>query len=265
MHALPMFAASDGYERYMGRWSRRLAPAFLDFTQARDGARFLDVGTGTGALAATVATTLKDGEVIGVDASEAFIAGAQHAAPPRVQFRVADAQALPFPDAFFDHVAAALVINFIPDHDRALSEMRRVTRPEGKVSACVWDYGEGMESLRIFWDETVALFPALAPRHERNMKLCRQGELGNLWRKAGLTEVREDAIAIEQSFAGFADYWEPFLAGVGPGGACVASLAGPDRERLAQRLRGRLAPQERGGALKLKARAWCVRGTAPAR
>jgi SAM-dependent methyltransferase len=123
-----MFDASDGYERYMGRWSRRLAPAFLDFTQARDGARFLDVGTGTGALAATVATTLKDGEVIGVDASEAFIAGAQHAAPPRVQFRVADAQALPFRH----HVAVQFFdLGTAPNHHVLEPRRARGGQPRG--------------------------------------------------------------------------------------------------------------------------------------
>ena len=65
---------------------------------------------------------------------------------------------------------------------QALAEMRRVTRKGGTVSASVWDYGDGMESLRIFWDEAVGLDPAAAPKHERNMKLTRQGELGALWR-----------------------------------------------------------------------------------
>jgi SAM-dependent methyltransferase len=154
-----------------------------------------------------------------------------------------------------------LVLNFIPDHEKALAEMRRVTRPQGVVSACVWDYAEGMQMLRVFWDEVVALDPAMEPKDERHMKLCREGQLGALWKKAGLVQVQERGVVIETAFASFDDYWDPFLAGVGPGGAYVASLSEERRRALEARLRKRL-PGE--GPLALKARAWCVRGVVPA-
>ena len=153
------------------------------------------------------------------------------------------------------------VLNFIPDHEKALAEMRRVTRPQGVVSACVWDYAEGMQMLRVFWDEVVALDPAMEPKEERHMKLCREGQLGALWKKAGLTGVQERAIVIDTAFGSFDDYWGPFLAGVGPGGAYVASLSEERRKALEARLRKRL-PGE--GAKSLKARAWCARGVVPA-
>ena len=187
----------------------------------------------------------------------AFVAYAtKNATSPRLRFEVGDCQALRFGDASFDHAMALLVLNFIPDHQKALAEMRRVTRPGGTVSACVWDYGDGMQSLRIFWDEAVALDPAAAPKHERNMKLARAGQLGELWRKAGLREVREEPIVIDQAFASFADYWAPFLKGVGPGGAYVASLPEARRDELEKRLR-RNCPD---GAFTFKARAWCALG-----
>ena len=247
-----MFEIGDGYELYMGRWSRLLAPRYAAFAGVRDGERVLDVGTGTGALAAS----LPNSEVVGVDPSAAFVEHAKKGA--RARFEVGDAQALRFADASFDHAMAMLVINFVPDHGKALGEMRRVTRAGGVVSAAVWDYGEGMESLRIFWDEAVALDPAAAPRHERNMKLCRRGELGALWKKAGLSDVAEDAIVIEQAFSSFDDFWGPFLKGVGPGGAYVASLSDERRGQLRERLR-RHWP---AGPFATQARAWCVRGRA---
>ena len=49
-----MFSMSSGYEQYMGRWSRRLAPAYVAFAGVEDGERVLDVGTGTGAVAAKI-------------------------------------------------------------------------------------------------------------------------------------------------------------------------------------------------------------------
>src|SRR5262245_4759159 len=253
-----MFTMGAGYEAYMGRWSRLLVPGYLAFVDAKDGQRFLDVGTGTGAVASTIEAGLPRSEVTGIDPSAGFIGFAKKNAR-RVQFEVGDAQKLRFADASFDQTMSLLVINFIPDHDKATAEMRRVTRPQGTVSACVWDYADGMESLRIFWDEAVALDPAAAPKHERNMKLTREGQLGALWRKANLADVQEKPLVIEQAFKSFDDYWGPFLTGVGPGGAYVTSLAEDKRGELANRLRKRLG----NGAFTLKARAWCVRGFAP--
>lgn len=258
-----MFAAADGYELYMGRWSRLLAPRHLAFAGVKTGDRVLDVGAGTGSVALALAT-IDSTRVVGIDPSEAFIAHAKRAAgSERADFEVGDAQALRFADASFDQTMALLVMNFIPDHEKALAEMRRVTRPQGVVSASVWDYDAGMEMLRFFWDEVVALDPALAGKDERHMKLCRAGQLGDLWKKAGLDHVREQPIVIEQKFASFDDYWAPFLNGVGPGGACVASLPPERRRQLEKRLRTRLLGERTDGPITLKARAWSVRGTVP--
>jgi hypothetical protein len=158
---------------------------------------------------------------------------------------------------------ALLVMNFIPDHTKAIGEMRRVTRPRGSVSACVWDYDAGMQMLRFFWDEVVAMDPGMAPKDERHMKLSRQGQLGELWRKAGLLNVEEQPLVIEQAYSSFLDYWEPFLKGAGPGGAYVVSLPEPRRQQLEARMRARLLGERHDGAFVLKARAWCARGQVP--
>jgi SAM-dependent methyltransferase len=248
----------------MGRWSRLLAASYVSLAGVKDGARVLDVGTGTGALAAALEAGTKASEIVGVDPSTGFIAHAKKGArSPRLRFEVGDAQALPYADASFDQAMSLLVLNFVPDHEKALREMRRVTRPGGVVSACVWDYGDGMESLRIFWDTAVALEPAAAPKHERNMKLTREGELGALWRKIGLVGVSEAPLVIEQAFSTFDDYWGPFLKGTGPGGAYVVSLDDERRRQLEARMRARLLGGKADGAFTLKARAWCVRGEVP--
>jgi SAM-dependent methyltransferase len=259
-----MFAASAGYERFMGRWSRLLAPRYVEFAGVKNGDRVLDVGTGTGSLAALVETLLPASEIVGIDPSEGFITySRKNAKSPRLLFEVGDAQALTFKDASFDNTLALLVMNFIPDHNKALADMRRVTRPQGTVSACVWDYDAGMQMLRFFWDEAVALDPAIEPKDERHMKLSRQGQLGDLWRAAGLANVKEAPLEIDQAYSSFQDYWDPFTNGAGPGGAFVVSLTADRRQQLEAGMRKRLLKDGQDGPFTLKAKAWCVRGEVP--
>jgi SAM-dependent methyltransferase len=259
-----MFAASAGYERFMGRWSRLLAPSYIAFAGVKNGDRVLDVGTGIGSVAAALDAMMPATEVVGIDPSSEFIAYAQkNAKSTRARFEVGDAQALKFKDASFDHTLSLLVMNFIPDADKAIAEMRRVTRARGIVSSCVWDYDAGMQMLRYFWDEAVALDPAIEPKDERHMRLSRQGQLGDLWRRAGLMDVREAPLTIDQPYISFSDYWEPFTKGAGPGGAYVASLPEERRRQLETRMRKRLLDDRRDGPFTLMARAWCVRGEVP--
>lgn len=182
-----MFAESDAYERFMGRWSRQLAPLLVEFASVEEGDAVLDVGSGTGALAFAVAEATPTARVTGVDPSSAYVRAANgRTSTDRVRFLVADAQALEIQDRAFDKTLSLLVISFIPNPGKALQEVLRVTRSGGVVAAAVWDYGEGMEMLRVFWDEAVALDPGIAARDERHLPLCRQGELAGLWRAHGL-------------------------------------------------------------------------------
>jgi SAM-dependent methyltransferase len=259
-----MFSASADYERFMGRWSRQLAPEYIAFAGVKNGDRVLDVGTGTGSLASVLEATMTSSEIVGVDPSEAFISYAKkNAKSGRTRFETGDAQALRFQDSSFDQTMALLVMNFIPDHNKAIGEMRRVTRPQGVVSTCVWDYDAGMQMLRFFWDEAVALDPAIEPKDERHMKLSREGQLGELWNSAGLVNVQQEPVSIDQAYESFDDYWGPFLKGAGPGGAYVVSLSDERRRQLETRIRKRLLGNRENGPFVLKARARCVRGEVP--
>ena len=245
-----MFSESDGYERFMGRWSRRLAPLFVTFAGVTKGDRVLDVGSGTGALSAAAAA-VESVRVTGIEPSPAYVRYAQEHADGR--FEVGDALALPFPDNAFDRTLSMLVLNFVPDAAAALQQMIRVTRPGGVVAAAVWDYGDGMQMLRTFWDAAVALDPDAATRDERHMPLCTRGSLAELWRTQGLRDVDEQPLTIDMAFASFDDYWQPFRCGQGPAGVYVSTLSESARHALESKLRADVD-------LTLRARAWAVRG-----
>ena len=259
-----MFSAADAYERFMGRWSRELAPGLVRFAEIRHGDTVLDVGSGTGALTAAVAAAVPSCRITGIDPTASYVAfaDARHSSP-HVRFEVGDARHLRFGDASFDRAISLLAFNFIPDPAKALNEIVRVTRPRGTVAAAVWDYEAGMEMLRMFWDEAVALDPGEEARDERHMPLCRRGELGALWRQCGLRDVSEQELTIETPFESFDDYWFPFLDRQGPAGAHAAALTEEGRERLRLRLRRRLIGDGPDHPIELRARAWAVRGTRP--
>jgi ubiquinone/menaquinone biosynthesis C-methylase UbiE len=258
-----MFSQPEAYERFMGRWSHLVALQLIQLAEIHDGDAILDVGSGTGALSFVIRDTTKAGRIVGVDPSSEYVEFATKRADARTHFEVGDGQDLHLSSAGFDRTFALLVLNFIPDSERAAREMVRVTKPGGVVVAAVWDYSQGMEMLRVFWDEADALDPAMASTDEAHMPLTHQGDLAALWTKAGLLHVEETPLVIEQHFASFDDYWTPFLLGVGPAGTYVGKLSSERQAALQERLRRRLLGDGPDRAIVLHARAWAVKGIVP--
>ena len=260
-HAHDVWAVGDAYEAYVGRWSRLVAAEFVGRLDVAAGRRWLDVGCGTGALTATVLATASPGQVVGVDPSAGFLAGARaRVTDRRVAFSVGDARSLPLPGRRFDVVVSGLAVNFVPDPHVAVAEFARVAVADGLVAAYVWDYAEGMEMMRHFWDAAGALDAAAGDLDEgRRFPLCRPEPLGRLWTDAGLEEVVVTSIEVPTVFADFDDFWAPFLGGQGPAPGYVMSLSEERRRALTDLLRSRL-PTQRDGSIPLTARAWAVRG-----
>jgi SAM-dependent methyltransferase len=257
-----MFGDADAYERFMGRWSRLIAPLFVEFAGIDDFGKVLDVGSGTGSLATAILKLKPNCSVLGIDPSGEYVAYAlsHNAFGARATFEVGDALKMRFGDATFENSLSLLVFNFIADPLKALLEVRRVTKANGRIAAAVWDYGGGMRMLRVFWDAAVSIDPNAEARDEKRMPLCRAGELAKLWDQGRLRNVEERSLEITTRFESFSDYWDAFLLKQGPAGTYAASL---DRNRLRMlrsEVRRRIGVYSEDQAFNLPARAWAVRG-----
>lgn len=253
--------AGDRYEAYMGRWSRQVAPHFLDWLDVPHGLDWLDVGCGTGALSAAILARCNPKSLISIDPSEGFVATARAMVPDRsAEFRVGDAQALALEAVSRDVVASALMLNFVPDRQRALSEMKRVARPGGTVGLYVWDYpGGGVEFMRAFWNAATSLDAGAAHLAEdRRFPFCTRDGLADLMKGAGLARVDCTAIEVPTVFRDFEDYWRPFTLGAGPAPGYCASLDAKAQQRLKEVLRNTL-PRQADGSIALKARTWSLK------
>jgi SAM-dependent methyltransferase len=258
------WTSDHAYEPYVGRWSRLVAPRFLQWLPDGPPSAWCDVGCGTGALAHAILATEKPTRVLGVDRSEEYLAAARRdTADLRFEVVVGSATAIPAEDGEFDRTVSALLLNFVPQPDEALAEMRRTTRPGGLIGAYLWDYAEGMQLIRTFWDAAIALDPTAVELDEgRRFPLCRPEPLRALFGSAGLVDVDVAPIDVPTVFADLDDLWRPFLGGQGPAPGYCASLPEDRRDALRDRLRAML-PQQPDGTIPLEARAWAVCGRVP--
>ena len=253
--------SGHAYEPYVGRWSRLVAREFLGWLAMPTGCRWLDVGCGTGALAETILSLAAPTEVVGVDPSPAYVAFAsERLNDTRVRFNIGDAQALGEASASFDAVVSGLILNFVPEPNRAVSEMVRVARPGGVVAAYVWDYADGMQMMRHFWDAAGALDPSAQELDEgRRFPLCKPEPLTDLFRTGGLEKVEVRAVDVPTVFGDFDDYWSPFLGGQAPAPGYAMSLSEDRRVALREQIRASLPTNSRGEHHFI-ARAWAIRG-----
>lgn len=252
-----------GYEQLMGRWSRQLAPAFIDFAGIGTNEKVLDVGCGTGSLTFEVASRSEVSEIAAIDYSPTFVEAARRRnTDSRVTVQQADATALPFANGYFDCALALLVLHFVPNAPLAINEMRRVVKPGGIVAAVVWDHLGGMPGMRMIVDTIASL--SEAGRQIRNRYLfqpmMQPGEMKQAFIDQGLKSVVEDQLMTRMNYRDFDDLWAPIAAGEGPIGKYVGSLEPTELSRVTAAVRDAYESGRPDGPRSFANVAWACRG-----
>jgi len=255
--------SATAYEHFMGRWSRQLSPRFIEFAGISDGERILDVGCGTGSLTRVLLDSADLKSIAAVDLADVYLESARQAIrDPRVGFKTGDATSLPFADKSFDRAFAMLVLHFVPDAKKALSEMRRVVRSGGVVAATVWDGFGGMPAQRLFWDAaaTLGIASDKVLRDFYFRPMTRPNEMRAAWSEAGLKSVEQSSITIRFEYENFSDYWFPIAAGEAALGKFALSLAPEQRAALEAAVRNVYLGGEPDGPRSFATTAWACKG-----
>jgi ubiquinone/menaquinone biosynthesis C-methylase UbiE len=255
------FDDGAAYEAFMGRWSHAAGRVFLQWLAPPRDARWLDVGCGTGVFTQLILETCSPSELSAVDPAQAQIDHARR--QPMLQgadFQVADAQALPFADGAFDVIASALVINFIPDRQQALSEMRRVTRPGGVVAGYVWDFAAERSPswpMRAGLRVLGAKVPDAPGTADSTL-----AALDALFHHASFEHVDTRAIDVSVAFTDFAAFWRSQAPGYTPIGKLIAAMSDGERARLVDIVEAAV-PAGPDGSIEYSARAHAVKARVP--
>jgi SAM-dependent methyltransferase len=246
---------AGAYGRFMGRYSEPLALDFVDLIGPGPSDRVLDVGCGPGAVTAVLVDRCGADAVSALDPSEPFVAAAR-ARFPDVDVRVGVAEDLLYADGTFDASFGQLIVHFLSDADAGAREMRRVTRPGGAAAVSVWDYAGDRAPLSLFWRAASSLDPTV--RDESGLVGAREGQLVELFERAGFAEVESTSLTVRSRFETFDEWWQPFTLGVGPAGDHVQTLDDAAREQLRERCAS-LAPP---APFEISSTAWVAIGRA---
>ena len=211
--------AADAYASFMGRFAAPLAEQFVDLVELEPGNRVLDVGCGPGTVTAVLARRLGSDHVAAVDPSPSFVPAVRERLPD-VDVREGAAEDLPFADASFDVALCQLVVPFMADAVRGLSEMGRVVRHGGVVAACAWDFASG--PVQTFWRAADELAPGASAAID--LAGAREGHLAELMTAAGLQVTRSAELTVHVEIATFEEWWAPFAYRIGPAGEYFATL-----------------------------------------
>jgi len=208
-----IFNDGETYERYMGVWSRKVGAQFIDWVKFPNSLDFLDIGCGNGAFSVQIDELCRPSSISGIDPSPDQIEFARsRKINVSSSFKVGDAMDLPYENEKFDVSLMALVIFFVPDPKKGVTEMARVTKSGGILGAYAWDVISGglpMEPMHKIMREMGIKYP-LPPSKEASQI----SEMKKLWESIGMTDVETSTFHVERSFQNFEEYWA--ISSLGP-------------------------------------------------
>jgi SAM-dependent methyltransferase len=255
------FDDASAYERFMGDWSRAAAARFLDWLAPPGAMRWLEIGCGTGAFTELAYRRCAPRRMVAIDPAVAQIAYCrQQPIACDVEFRVADAAALPFAEASFDVIAHALVLNFIPDAQCALREMRRVGRNGGLAAGFIWDFGAARapnSCVALGLRELGCPVPPMP-----GLEISGLNSLCSAFEQAGFHDVDTTSFEVSITFRDFDEFWHSQTPSFSPLASIISALSCTDRRRLADLVRAALVVQQ-DGQIRITARANAVKARMP--
>ncbi len=251
------FGNADSYARFMGRFSEPLAAEFSLAVRDVRG-RVLDVGCGPGVLTEVLVRRYSAKRVDAIDPTPGFVEAAR-VRLPGVDVRLGSAEELPYADGSYEVAFAQLVVHFMKDPVRGLSEMARVASG-GLVAACVWDHGGGRGPLSLFWECAQELDPE-ARREADASPGSQKGDLARLMTEAGIDVEVDGQQSVTIQLASFEDWWAPYEE---PAGSVGDYLAGRTPEQVAE-LRELLRSRLPEGPFEVTAWTWTAVGRSPSR
>jgi ubiquinone/menaquinone biosynthesis C-methylase UbiE len=247
-------SAAEIYQRELvpavfGPWG----PRVVEVAALRPGMRVLDVACGTGLVARLAAEAVGvDGRVAALDLNPAMLAVASElpaveAAP--IEWVEGDAQSLPFAEASFDVVSCQLGLQFFPDREGALREMKRVLVPGGRAVVMVWreiDRAPGFAALAAALDRMISADAGRLMRAP--FALSDAGELSRLLERAGFRDCAIRAETGNVRFASAAMFVGSYIGG-SPLAPIVATAPAPAYEELVSEVERALDPLIEQGSL----------------
>lgn len=201
--------------------------AMLSATGVGSGTRILDAGCGGGGLSKLAAE--KGAEVNGLDASETLV-GIARAKVPGGDFRTGDLESLPYVDGSFDVVIAANSVQYAADPVSALADLRRVTRPDGRIAVAVWGQAENCEFRHIL--KAVAGAMPEPPKGGGPFALSEPGVLEALLAKADIKADGRGEVACPFDYGDVATAWRATACAGPVQGAMLAAGTGPVKDAV---------------------------------